>query len=81
MSFLDSVLKVFVGDKSKKDVGALQPLVQQIVALSSEYEKLSLDELRGKTAYFKNQLSEALKDIKEKSLKLQEQADATEDID
>ncbi|HET8886182.1 MAG TPA: preprotein translocase subunit SecA [Salinimicrobium sp.] len=81
MSFLDSVLKVFVGDKSKKDVGALQPIVQQIVALSSEYEKLSLDELRGKTAYFKNQLSEALKDIKNQSEQLQKEVDSTEDID
>ena len=30
MGFLDNVLKVFVGDKSKKDIGELQPLVDEI---------------------------------------------------
>ena len=28
MGFLDSVLKVFIGDKSEKDVKAIQPIVQ-----------------------------------------------------
>ena len=30
MSFLNSVLKVFVGDKSKQDVKAITPLVNKI---------------------------------------------------
>ena len=46
MGFLDAVLKMFVGDKSEKDVKSIQPIVEQIKALESEFEKLSLDELR-----------------------------------
>mgnify|MGYP000950748655 CR=1 FL=1 len=30
MSFLNSVLKIFVGDKSKQDVKAITPLVDKI---------------------------------------------------
>ena len=30
MGLLDNVLKVFVGDKSKKDIGEIQPIVNQI---------------------------------------------------
>ena len=30
MSFLNSVLKAFVGDKSEKDVKAIQPLIAKI---------------------------------------------------
>jgi preprotein translocase subunit SecA len=53
MSFLDSVLKVFVGDKSKKDVKEIQPIVEKIKALEKEFEALSLDELREKTSILK----------------------------
>lgn len=81
MSFLDTVLKVFVGDKSQKDIKAIQPIVNQILALGKEYENLSLDELRGKTTFFKNKLSEALKATNDKIESLQKEVDATEDID
>ena len=30
MSFINSILKVFVGDKSQKDVKALQPYLNKI---------------------------------------------------
>jgi preprotein translocase subunit SecA len=30
MGFLDSVLKVFVGDKAKQDVKAIMPIVEQV---------------------------------------------------
>ncbi len=48
MSFLNSVLKVFVGDKSKQDVKALSPIVNKVKAFESEFEALSHDELRAK---------------------------------
>lgn len=80
MSFLDNVLKVFVGDKSKKDVRELQPVVEQIKALGKEYEALSLDELRGKTASFKETIAEATKEIKQKIESLTQEADASDDI-
>ncbi|MDT0651402.1 preprotein translocase subunit SecA [Autumnicola edwardsiae] len=80
MSFLDSVLKVFVGDKSKKDVKEIQPIVEQIKAYESEYEALGLDELRAKTAIFKAKIADALKEVNEKIIALEKEADESEDI-
>jgi len=44
MSFLNSILKAFVGDKSKKDVKELQPLVNQIKSFEQQLEGISNDE-------------------------------------
>ncbi|GAB2778971.1 preprotein translocase subunit SecA [Salinimicrobium soli] len=80
MSFLDSVLKVFVGDKSKKDIKEIQPIVDKILALEKEYEALSLDELRARTTGFKNKIQEALKEVNQQIESLNAEADASEDI-
>ena len=80
MSFLDSVLKVFVGDKSKKDVKEIQPIVDKIKALEKEFEALSLDELRGKTVAFRKKIADATADIRSKIEVLNTEADASEDI-
>ncbi|WP_109298850.1 preprotein translocase subunit SecA [Aquimarina sp. AU474] len=81
MGILDSVLKVFVGDKSKKDISEIQPKVELIKRAEKEVENLSNDELRAKTEFFKNEINEARKEINTKIENLKEEADATEDID
>ncbi|MGB5941445.1 MAG: preprotein translocase subunit SecA [Leeuwenhoekiella sp.] len=81
MGFLDKILKVFVGDKSKQDVATLMPIVEQVKQFESELEALSHDELRAKTLAFKAKIADALSEINAKSLKLKEDADTTEDID
>ena len=53
MGILDKVIKVFVGDKSKKDIGQIQPLVDEVKKHEAELEKISNDELRAKSDYFK----------------------------
>jgi len=80
MSFLDSVLKIFVGDKSEKDVKSIQPTVNQIKALESDFEKLSLDELRNKTTSFKQKIKEATKEVDQQMLDLGQKAENSEDI-
>ncbi|AVR45724.1 preprotein translocase subunit SecA [Christiangramia fulva] len=80
MSFLDSVLKVFVGDKSKKDVKEIQPIIDKIKAIEPEMEKLSLDELREKTTQFKAKIADATKNVKEQIEKLDKEADEIDDI-
>ena len=80
MSFLDSVLKVFVGDKSKKDVKEIQPIVEKIKALEKEFEALSLDELREKTNSFKKKIADATSDVRQKIDTLTQEADASDDI-
>jgi len=81
MSFLNSVLKVFVGDKSKQDVKALSPIINQVKAFESEFEALSHDELRAKTGEFKQRIADARNEFEDKINQLQEEADSTEDID
>ncbi|WP_242117924.1 preprotein translocase subunit SecA [Aestuariivivens sediminicola] len=81
MSFLNSVIKVFVGDKSKQDVKALMPLVEKIKTFESTLEALSHDELRAKTIEFKATIAEANKAINEQIKALLEEAENTEDID
>ncbi|CAN5362508.1 preprotein translocase subunit SecA [soil metagenome] len=80
MSFLDSVLKAFVGDKSKKDVRELQPVVDKIKALEKEFEALSLDELRQKTVSFKKKLADATAETKQRMADLTKEADESDDI-
>ena len=81
MSFLDSLLKVFVGDKSKQDVKAISPLVNKIKTFETALEALSHDELRAKTAEFKAKIAEANADIDKQIADLLETAQNTEDID
>ena len=81
MSFLDSVLKVFVGDKSKQDVKSITPIVDKIKTFASALEQLSHDELRAKTDVFKAKIAEARQPLLEKKEQLLKQAETTEDID
>ena len=81
MSLLNSILKVFVGDKSKQDVKSILPIVQQIKSLEEEIKALSHDQLRGKTEEFKLRLSEARKETEEQIDQLKIQIESTEDID
>jgi len=81
MSFLDSVLKVFVGDKSKQDVKSIMPIVDKIKSFEKGLEALSHDELRSKTLEFKDKIAEANKSINEQIANLTKDAESTEDID
>jgi preprotein translocase subunit SecA len=81
MSFINSILKAFVGDKSQKDVKALQPYLAKIKTFESTLAALSNDELRARTTFFKEKIKQdrAEKDSKIVSLKLE--AESIEDID
>jgi len=81
MSFLDSILKVFVGDKSKQDVKALSPVVEQVKSFESALEALSHDELRAKTNEFKAKIAEARQPLNERIDALLKESESTEDID
>ncbi|MGB5983151.1 MAG: preprotein translocase subunit SecA [Nonlabens sp.] len=81
MGLLDSVLKIFVGDKSQQDVKQLRPFVNKVLAIEPQMEKLSLDELRAKTAEFKEKIAFAKADTLKSIADLQEKAENEEDID
>ena len=81
MSFINSILKVFVGDKSQKDVKAIQPLVTKIKSFESALSALSHDELRHKTEEFKSKIKSARAEKDQKIAQLKAEAEATSDID
>ena len=81
MGFLDNVLKVFVGDKSKKDIGDIQPFVNQVKEHEAALEKLSIDALRAKSDYFRKKIKDDQSEIQSQIDQLQKDADQEEDID
>lgn len=81
MNIVNSLIKIFVGDKAKKDIKEIQPIVDKIKSYASEFERLTNDELRNKTVEFKKRIQDAKADIDTKIIELQQQADQTEDID
>ncbi|AXT63304.1 preprotein translocase subunit SecA [Aquimarina sp. AD10] len=81
MGILDSVLKVFVGDKSKQDIKGIQPKVELVKQAEKALSNLTHDELRAKTTEFKNKINEARAEVNAKIDALNEDANNTEDID
>ncbi len=61
MSFINSVLKVFVGNKTKKDLKILQPIVDKVRSYDKQMNSLTLDQLRAKTLAFKAKIKESTK--------------------
>jgi preprotein translocase subunit SecA len=81
MSFINSILKVFVGDKSQKDVKATQPYIQKIKALEPLIAALSHNELRAKTIEFKAKIKQARSEKDSKIDTLKKQVEDIVDID
>ena len=59
MSLLNSILSVFVGDKRKKDLKQLQPIVNEVNSFNKQFENMSVDGLRDKTHQFKQKIKDA----------------------
>lgn len=81
MSIINSILKAFVGDKSEKDVKAIQPLITKVKSFESALKALSHDELRAKTAQFKSKIQQARAEKDAKIASLKQDAEQTQDID
>ena len=81
MSLLNSLLKVFVGDKTKKDLAKILPLVEQINSHYKSFKDLSNDELRKKTFSFKNKLQYDLKQVNDQIQQIKSEIKNIEDID
>ena len=81
MSFVNNLLKVFVGDKTKKDLKSILPLVDKIKSHENDFEQLSHDELRAKTAAFKQEIKTARDEFDQQIEQHKETINNTEDID
>jgi preprotein translocase subunit SecA len=74
MSIINSVLKAFVGDKKKKDLKLLQPVVTDVNTFEKEISSLTNDQLREKTIAFKQKIIEDTYEYSSKIKVLQEEA-------
>ena len=81
MSFFNSILKLFVGDKAKKDVKSILPIVEKIKLFEDEISKLNNDELREQTQNFKSEINSSINEIKEQIKQLKNDVDETKDFD
>ncbi len=81
MSFINSILKAFVGDKSVKDVKALHPYLKKIKEYENILMNLSNDELRSKTIEFKEKIKTSRKGKDEKITSLKLEVEKIQDID
>jgi preprotein translocase subunit SecA len=59
MSFINSIIKAFVGDKSEKDVKALQPYLLKIKTFESSLIALTHDELRAAPLFLRKNKNES----------------------
>jgi len=73
MSLLNSVLKIFVGDKQQKDLKLLQPIVTKTRSFESAIASLSNDELRAKSEEFKAKIKEATNSFEAKITELEKE--------
>ena len=60
---IGAIAKLFGGNKSEKDVKKIRPVVDQINSFFDQYKSLSNDELRSKTAEFKQRIAAHLNNI------------------
>ena len=78
MSILNSVIKIFVGDKQQKDLKILQPIVEKVTAFNSSLSELTNDELRAKTAEFKQRIAERTNTFSDQIIALEKEAKEAE---
>ena len=80
MSILNSVLKIFIGDKTKKDLKKITPIVKEINNYQEKLNKISNDKLRNKTFEFKNLISNSRSEIDKEINDLNNLVNQTNDI-
>ena len=78
---LGKILKLFVGDKSKKDLKKITPIIDQIHSFEDEIGKLSNDELRNQTYLFKEQIKSSVSEIDDQIKNVKIELEKTKDFE
>jgi preprotein translocase subunit SecA len=81
MSFLNKILKTFIGDKNQKDLAEINKIIPLIKAEEAKMSTLTIDEIREKTQSFKNQIKEATAHIQKEIDDYKSKIEATTDFD
>ena len=77
---IGKILKFFVGDKSKKDLKLINPIIDKIHSFHTEISNFSNDELRAETIHFKNKILNATSSLHNEIDKIKSQIDKETDI-
>ena len=78
---LGKILKLFVGDKSKKDLKQINPIIEKIQSFEQEMNSLTNDELRAQTNEFKNQINNSIAEINSQINKIKQEIEEVTDFD
>ena len=78
---LGKILKLFVGDKSKKDLKLINPIIEEIHSFEQEMNSLSNDELRNQTTIFKDVIHNSCSEINSQIEKIKSEIDNVIDFD
>ena len=78
---LGKILKLFVGDKSKKDLKLINPIIEKIHSFDQQMNNLSNDELRSQTVEFKNQINKSISEINSQIDKIKQEIEDETDFD
>ena len=78
---LGKILKLFVGDKSKKDLKLINPVIEKIHSFEQVMNSLSNDELRAQTNEFKNQINNSIAEINSRIDKIKKEIEEVTDFD
>ncbi len=77
--FVGALSKIF-GNKHERDVKELQPVIDNSLEIEKTYETLSNDELRAKTAEFKQRIQDRVEGKEQHKKELKERADLEVDL-
>ena len=75
---LNKFLGTLFGNKAARDIKEIRPIVEQVLAIEPEIQKLSNDELRAKVDEIKAQLQDRVKDKRAEIAELKEKVQQTE---
>ena len=81
MSLINSLLNIFVGDKSKKDLKEVESIVKDILSYENELSLLNNDALRNKTIEFKEIIHSVREPFNEEINGLKEKINSSNNID
>ena len=77
---IGKILKFFVGDKSKKDLKLINPIIDKIHSFHTEMSNFSNDELRAETIHFKNKILNATSSLHNEIDKIKSEIEKETDI-
>ena len=75
MSFINTILSKFVGNKAQRDLKETQPIVDKVKAAYEEIKNLSNDDLRARTGLLKQRIKDHIKALENEIAELREKAE------